>query len=86
MPDEETWRAYYEEAAVFTGYLPDPDELQARVLLLDELQALDLHPKLIDSVMRHGTPTIERVRRMVARYGPKETWRRCRHFVEEGVD
>lgn len=84
MPNKETWQAYRKEAAELRGYyLPDPDELQERISLLRHLQDLGLHRKLIDSIMMHNSPDLERVLQMVDRYGPEETWRRYEPFIEE---
>jgi hypothetical protein len=87
MADAETWRAYYKERATFAEwYLPDPDELQARIALLRQLKGLGLHPKLIGSIMVYGSPRLDVVLRMVGQFGAEETWRRCESFVEEVND
>lgn len=83
VPDDEMWAEYYREAKGFRGYLPNPDELQARIELLHKLQMLGLTWKVIGSIMMYDSPCLEVVLRMVRRHGAKETCRRCEPFCEE---
>lgn len=63
------------------AYLPSPDQIEIRKAMLAELRSYEFNERFICSIMQHDTPTIEVVRRMVQRYGPEETWRRCKHFL-----
>ncbi len=63
------------------AYLPDPVEVEIRIARLKELQRLGFNDRFICSVMQHDTPTMRKVRQMVARYGVSETYRRCKPFL-----
>jgi hypothetical protein len=62
-------------------FFPSPEEVRNRIAMLTELRELGFNELFITSVMAHDTPNIDVVRRMVARYGAAETYRRCRDFL-----
>jgi hypothetical protein len=95
LPDNEhyvegAWEVYHRDKALldaglpipgFGAYLPNPDEIRQRAADVRWLQAMGFDDYFSDSVMMHGSPQMWVVRRMVARYGVEETYRRCEPFL-----
>ena len=63
-------------------YVPSPAGIQIRCLHVRWLESVGFNRKFIVNVMEHDNPTIERVKQMVLRHGPEETFRRCLPFLE----
>ena len=88
--DQSNWMSFYSELWLHqkavkgrSAYLPSPAEIEWRCEELHWLEAQGFCRAFIVNVMEHDNPAIERVKQMVARYGPKETYRRCREFMVE---
>jgi len=65
------------------AFLPDPDEVRARIGQMRWLAELGFDDRFMCSVMQYECPTIHLVRRMVKRYGVTETIRRLEPMLEK---
>jgi len=97
LDEDEYWessvRAYYEAMAGHAAggratpdrgaFLPSPWEIEERKVIMHWLRGHGFNNHFVTSVMCHDTPNIDKVRVMVARYGPAETWRRCCQFLAD---
>lgn len=89
VEDQSEWMAFFSELWLHqhevkgrAPYLPSPAEIRWRCAELQWLEKCGFCRAFIVNVMEHENPCIERVRAMVARYGPAETYRRCLPFLE----
>lgn len=62
-------------------YLPSPAEITIRSKQVRWLEQLGFRRSFIVNIMEFDHPDFERVRMMVQRYGPEETFRRCKEFL-----
>jgi hypothetical protein len=86
--DQSLWMAFYSELWLHqhevggrSPYLPSPSEIEQRCEQIRWLEWQGFCRAFIVNVMEHENPTMERVVQMVKRYGPVETYRRCREFM-----
>ena len=64
-------------------YMPSPSDIYRRRMELRWLEGCGFDRHFIASVMEHDMPCLERVMKMVERYGVEETRRRCSPFLAD---
>ena len=86
--DQSGWISFFSELWLHqhsvggrTPYLPSPSEIRWRCEELRWLERCGFCRAFIVNIMEHENPCIERVKQMVARHGPAETYRRCVEFL-----
>ena len=87
QPDND-WLQWYAAQSRFqhdkrgrAPYLPSPAEIEVRKRQVRWLEMCGFRRSFIVNVMELDNPEFDRVRRMVERYGPVETFRRCKEFL-----
>ena len=67
----------------FGAFLPSPDVVRERIGQMRWLGLLGFDNRFLCSIMQYDCPSIELVRRMVAKHGPQETRRRLLGMLEK---
>lgn len=85
---ESDWLDWYAALSQFqhdkkgrAPYLPSPAEIPERCRQVLWLERQGFCRSFIANIMEFDHPCFERVKQMVGRYGPEETYRRCSEFL-----
>lgn len=68
------------------SYLPPPDVVKVRALVQRWLTQMEFDVRIQDAVMLHDSPHINKVIKMVKRYGRRATERRLLRFLCDGSE
>ncbi len=64
-------------------FMPDPAEIQERIMIMRAFEAINLSRKAIDSIMIEDCPPPHIVFQMIERWGEKRTRVRINRFLRE---